>query len=91
MVADLKAERNYQSQNITTHLVRAAMMGDWAGVQPWMQEANRFAINNPGIYGPLQQFDRLLNRSEQGEAMSQAFGTPTNLKSYDPIGGLIKF
>lgn len=91
IASGLKAQRQYVSQNIGTHLNRAALTGNQTDLATWMNAAIQFQQENPLVPGPLQSFGRSLQQRMMGQSMSQAFDTPLGLKPYDPIARRVGF
>jgi hypothetical protein len=91
IVSGLKAQRQYVSQNIGTHLTRAMLTGDQQGFGTWEKAAIQFQIDNPLVPGPLQSFNRSVRRSMMGESVTNAFDLPIGVKPYDPIASRVGF
>lgn len=91
ITSGLKAQRQYISQNISTHLGRAYMMGDQQGMSTWMEAATQFAHNHPTIPGPIQSLSRTIQKLQTGQGNANAFDLPLGMKPYDPIADRVGF
>lgn len=80
----LEAMKQYRSQNIETHLVRAQMQRDPATFQKWVKEAVAFQQDHPGRGGPLLDMGSALREHLQQGAMARAFGMPVGANPLDP-------
>lgn len=91
IASGLKEQRQYNSQNIATHLSRSFMMNDPQGLHTWLSAAMQFQRDNPMVPGPLTSFGRSLQQKEVGQSNAQAFDLPLGMKPYDPIAQRIGF
>lgn len=88
----LKNMRNIRSANIERHLQLAVNRGDPSMQSYWMQQAQDFQSDHPGLRNPAQSFQRQLMLHVRNAAIARSTGLPIGVLPRDQVGaGMTSF
>jgi hypothetical protein len=91
IVQGLHAEHEYNSQNISQHLMKAQQTGDQAGLMKWMSAAVDMQMHHPGTSGPAETFGSDLNQQMEAGQMARFRNAPIGVGPLDTAGNAASF
>lgn len=80
----LEAQREFRSQNITQHLVKAQMTGDSSALGSWLNAAAEFTTEHPGMPSPLTSIGTNFTEHARQGILAKALGAPLGVGVLDP-------